>query len=81
MSGTGTARAGCPRASSDCSDVVHALLQRRDRCDSVGEARTSLVETDQAAERCQPVQKMGWPRMGPHQLHMGDESRDEYQIE
>ena len=39
-----------------CANVVHALLQGREVVDRdpVGQARTALVEHDQARKRCKP---------------------------
>ncbi len=60
--------------------VVHALLERRELGDAIGEAGAALVDQDEARERRQAVEKAREGRLGPEVLEVRDPAHDEDEI-
>jgi hypothetical protein len=82
----GRAEDGCAfRANrvEDGAHVVHSLLERRESIvgHAVGEARSTLVEQDQARERGEPVQEVRVLRDFPALLDVRDPPWDPDQVE
>src|SRR5690349_23189328 len=67
-------RAVAPDCVENGSDVVDALLHRRHRVglDAIREADAALVEDNQTAERCQPLEEPADERALPMQVEMRD---------
>ena len=76
-------KGGSPRSDGvhHGSDVVHAGLEARGAADRIGHAGAALVEPDQPRERPQVGQEVRKARKRPLQLHMGDKTGDEDEIE
>ena len=60
--------------------VVHPGLQVRQVVGPVRHAGAALVEADQPAERAQPVEEGGVPRIGPVELQVGDEPGHQHDV-
>jgi hypothetical protein len=65
----------------DGAHVVHALLERRDAPEPVGEPGAALVEQDEPAEAREPGQEMRQRRIVPGEVDVRDEPRHEDEIE
>jgi hypothetical protein len=59
---------------------MHPGFQIRQVTGPVRHSGAALVETDQAAERAQPVEEGRMPWIGPIQLHVGDEPGHEHNV-
>ena len=62
------------------SDVRDALLERRHVRNRIGKAGSGLVIQDQPSEGGEPFEKAAEAQVGPLQVEMRDETRDDDQI-
>jgi hypothetical protein len=71
-----------PNCVHHSPEVVHADLQGGEmfQGDGIGEPGAALVKDHQSGERCEPVEESGESRVLPHQLDVGNESRNIDQI-
>ena len=65
----------------DGTDVVHPSLEVRQPARSIRESRAALVESDQASERAEAVEKVRRAGIVPVEFEVRDESWDEHEIE
>ena len=80
----GDAEEGGPLDSDRIHDgphVVHAVLERVDPGDPVGEPRAPLVEADEPREGAQPLEEVSRPRVLPLVFEMGHEAGDEDEVD
>src|SRR3954465_1384842 len=64
-----------------CADVVHPFFQRRHRANSVREAGAGLVEKNKSTEGTQAREEAGAGRALPSNFEIGDEARNEDDVE
>jgi hypothetical protein len=60
--------------------IMHPSLHVRQVAGSVRHSGPTLVEADQPAERAQPVEKAGMPRIGPVKLEVGNETGHQHNV-
>ena len=70
-----------PCGVEDGPNIIHPLLEGGHLRHTVGESGAALVEQDQPCKRPQAAQKPGAGGLFPEPFNVGNEARDDHQIE